>query len=269
MAIMATGLDHADNLTTNVIKLTPFEIIESMVPLHALVKVQRYLRHECRKPADMRVRNYYQHLVFINTQELTLLPPFGVTQSFNNHDLMDILLFATPKKWQHKMDQMGFNPLASSPDALLAFMENCEVIEDYDTANMTMARKPNNSKNGNNKGAKPSDPKKQKWCDNHGWTNHTTAKCKKNKPGFNSFKKGNNKPKGKAFGNRMNAKSWQRKSNEPNKEVQKKEMNAIMKSKSANISKRKSLLSPRRMATATSTCWMLSSRTSTTWTWIT
>jgi hypothetical protein len=102
--IMATELDHAENLTTNAIKLTLFKIIESMVPWHALVKVPDYLRCEYRKPTDMRVHDYYQHLVFIKTQELTLLPPFGITQSFNNSDLIDILLFTTSKKWQREMD---------------------------------------------------------------------------------------------------------------------------------------------------------------------
>ena len=63
---------------------------------------------------------------------------------------------------------MGFDPLTKNSVELLAFMENCEAIEDYNTTSTTVARKPNNSKNGNNKGAKPSDPKKQKWCDNHG-----------------------------------------------------------------------------------------------------
>jgi hypothetical protein len=105
-------------------------------------------------------------------------------------------------------------------------MENCEETEDYNTANTTVARKPNNAKNGN-KGTKPSDPKKQKWCDNHGWSNHTTAECNQNKPGF---KKGNTKPKAKTFGNKMNAKNWQRKTDDPEKkEVAKKELNAHMK----------------------------------------
>ena len=152
-----------------------------------------------------------------------------MAQSFNDADIIDILLFATPKKWQHEMDRMGFDPLASSPEELLAFMENCEAVEDYDTTSTAMARKPNNSKNGNTKGAKASDPKKQKWCDNHGWSNHTMAECNQNKPGFNSFKKGNNKPKEKAFGNKTNAKSWQHKANDSTKEANKKEMNAFMK----------------------------------------
>jgi hypothetical protein len=108
-------------------------------------------------------------------------------------------------------------------------MENCEAIEDCDTTSTTVAHQPNNSKSGTNKGAKPSDPKKQKWCENHGWSNHTTAECNQKQPGFDGFKKGNNKPKGKAFGNKTNAKSWQRKNDEATKEVEKKEMNAVVK----------------------------------------
>ena len=169
-------------------------------------------------------------MVLINTQELPKLPPFGDAQSFGDADLIDNLLFATPKKWQREMDRMGFDPLTHTSIELLMFMENCESMEDYDKADKpVMARKPNNSKRGINKGAKPADPKKQKWCENHGWSNHTTAECNQNKPGF---KKGNgNKPKGKAFGNKTNAKSaWQRKNDETTKTVEAtKELNALMK----------------------------------------
>ena len=123
---------------------------------------------------------------------------------------------------------MGFDPLNHMAIELLQFMENCESTEDHDRADTTtVARKPNNAKTGNKKGAKPADPKKQKWCENHGWSNHTTADCNQNKPGF---KKGN-KPKGKAFGNKTNAKSaFQRKNDEATKTVEaSKELNAFMK----------------------------------------
>ena len=53
MAIMGMALDDALNLTPHIIGLTLFEIIESMVPRHALVKVQRYLRREHCKSGDM------------------------------------------------------------------------------------------------------------------------------------------------------------------------------------------------------------------------
>jgi hypothetical protein len=63
MAIMATPLDHEENMTPNVITDTLNQVIDSMMPRHALQRVQRYLQREYRKPTDMRVRDYYQHLV--------------------------------------------------------------------------------------------------------------------------------------------------------------------------------------------------------------
>ena len=227
--ILATELNDADNMTRIVVQMVLNSIIQVMMPRHALQKVKRYLRREYRKPAGMRVRDYFQRLVFINTQELPRLPPFQDGQFFTESDLIDILLFATPKIWQREMDRMGFDPLTSTAIELLVFMENCESMESYEKDDKTVVRKPNNSKTGNKKGNKPSDPKKQKWCDNHGWSNHTTADCNQNKPGF---KKGNgNKAKGKVFGNKTNAKSaYQRKTDETPKEASgPKELNAVMK----------------------------------------
>ena len=131
---MATSVDHEDNMTPAVIVDTLNQIADSMMPRHALQKVQRYLRREHRKPADMRMHDYYQRPVFINAQELPRLPPFGAgaQQWFSDADLIDIMLFATPKKWQREMDRMGFNPLTKNTVELLAFMENCEAIEDCD-----------------------------------------------------------------------------------------------------------------------------------------
>ena len=229
MDILATAINDANNMTNVVVQLVLTTIIEVMMPRHALQKVKRYLRREYRKPAGMRVRDYFQRLVFINTQELPRLPPFGNDQYFTQSDMIDILLFATPKIWQKEMDRMGFDPLTSTAIELLVFMENCEAMESYEKNDKTVVKKPNNSKTGAKKGNKLSDPKKQKWCDNHGWSNHTTADCNQNKPGF---KKGNgNKAKGKVFGNKTNAKSaYQRKTDETPKEVvDTKELNAVMK----------------------------------------
>ena len=102
--------------------------------------------------------------MFIITQELTRLPPFGHGNAVAQRSRFDRhpTFRNTQEMATCKMDQMGFDPLTKSSNDLLAFMENCEAIEDYDTTSMTVAHKPSNSKNGNNKGAKPSDPKKQK-----------------------------------------------------------------------------------------------------------
>ena len=81
------------------------------------------------------------------------------------------------------------------------------------------------------------------------------SECNQNKPGF---KKRNNKPKGKAFGNKTNAKnSWQRKTDDSTKEANKKEIERFReKANPATSSDRKSMPTTRRKAMATSTCWM-------------
>ena len=130
-------------MTNDVITHALNQVIDQMMPRHALQRVQRYLRREYRKPAGMRVRDYYQRLVFINAQELPKLPPFGAgaQQWFNDAELIDILLFATPKAWQRQMDRMGFDPLTKMSINLLAFMENCEAIEDCNKTATTVARR--------------------------------------------------------------------------------------------------------------------------------
>ena len=77
LAILAEPLTNEENMTPEVVKSTLRNVIEIMMPRNALQRVQRYLRREYRKPAGMRVRDYYQRMVMINTQELPKLPPFG------------------------------------------------------------------------------------------------------------------------------------------------------------------------------------------------
>jgi hypothetical protein len=161
----------------------------------------------------MQVRVHFQHLVFIKTQETPLILPHHPAQSFMDAELIAILLCATPKKWQCKMDQIGIDPMEKYSTDLLRFMENCEAMEDFDSTSTTVAGKPNTAKNNDNKGNHPTDPKKQKWCDNHGWSNYITAEFNQNKPGFESGKMDNANPKAKAWGSKMNVKPWQ---HEPN-----------------------------------------------------
>ena len=77
----------------------------------------------------MNVRSYYQCLVFINTQELPRLPPFGGGQAFDDNEIKEILLFSTPPEWHREMDQMGFDPSHHDSMGILHFMENIEAAE--------------------------------------------------------------------------------------------------------------------------------------------
>jgi hypothetical protein len=54
---------------------------------------------------------------------------------------------------------------------LLQFMESCEATGDFDAAAMSVPCKASKD----NKGSPPDDPKKQKWCKNHGWSSHVSG----------------------------------------------------------------------------------------------
>ena len=139
--IMGEELNNPDNLTRIVVQMILNSIIEVMVPRHALQKVKRYLRREYRKPASMRVRDYFQRLVFINQQELPRLPPFGNDQCFTQSDMIDILLFATPKIWQ-KDGSNGIRPSYQHGHRATCFHGNCEAMESYEKDDKTSLRNP-------------------------------------------------------------------------------------------------------------------------------
>ena len=50
------------NYTNNVIDLAIKQMLTQLMPRRILAQSKRYLRRECRKPKDMKVKIYYQHL---------------------------------------------------------------------------------------------------------------------------------------------------------------------------------------------------------------
>jgi hypothetical protein len=128
-AIMADPIESPNNTTCEIIQLVIHDIIRFMMPCHALQCVRRYLSRQCIKPRDMDVRTYHQRLKYINTEEPQWIPPFETGQAFNDYSMKEILLFATPPKWQREMDQMAFNPTHSNSLDMLHFMENVEAVE--------------------------------------------------------------------------------------------------------------------------------------------
>ena len=54
-----------------------------------------------RKPLDMSVKQHIMHSCRINTEEIPRCPPvFDNTQCLSDDEIIDILLFGTPKSWQ-------------------------------------------------------------------------------------------------------------------------------------------------------------------------
>jgi hypothetical protein len=61
-------------------------MITELMPEHILCHTKRYLHRRCRKPADMKIRMFHNHLSNMILNELPHLPPFGNNQMLTIDD---------------------------------------------------------------------------------------------------------------------------------------------------------------------------------------
>jgi len=206
--VTANTCDPVDHLSEaygpDVIKDSLNEVVKNLLPNKTLQRVKRYLRREATKPINMGVKQHIMHVYRINTKEIARCPPaFNNTQCLTTNELIDILLFGTPKSWQREMDRQGFDPLAKTVTEVVEFMERIEMSEDFDGDRKVAAatKKGNNNKNKSNKVNSGADG--FKYCMLHGNNNtHYTSECKslmaqakklKGNNGANQKGKGGNK----------------------------------------------------------------------------
>jgi len=151
-----------------------------MVPSKALPRIKRYLRRKCRKPQDMKVREFFNHLCRINMEELPKIPPVSPNNALSGDEIIDILLFAFPQSWQSEMNRQGFDPTDHTPMQLIDFCERMELAEAMDADKNT---KKVSTKTNKTEGR---IPKKQKtsgepkfYCKTHGKNySHNTEDCR-------------------------------------------------------------------------------------------
>jgi hypothetical protein len=209
-------------------------VIQNLVPKKILQYVKRNLRRHCRKPKDMKVRVYFQHLSRINTDEIPELPPFNDPQSLNGDEIIDILLYGTPKSWAKEMDRQGFDPMDHTPAEVVDFMEQIETAEDFDgqvVDNNKSTANNANKKSSNNNGNKDKDngtSKTGKYCALHGKGNHSTDDCRTIKSEVKKLKSTDSKTSGSGSGYASKNKSWSKKAEDYKKKSQK-ELNAMGK----------------------------------------
>lgn len=183
--LQAAEADHANRLnilgqtldehtTVEHIQEAIRHVLDNTLPRRALARIKRFLRRECRKPVDMKVRTYAQHILRINLSELPELPPFQDNNALSNDEVMDILLYGTPKSWQREMERQGYDPLEHTLNDVITFMERVESSETYEP------KTPNKVNNGESKkhAAAPVKMGGAKRCMLHGVGNHTTDECK-------------------------------------------------------------------------------------------
>ena len=78
--IMGRGIHHYRHLDH--FEPALFWAMENLMPKKILLYVKRNLRRNTRKPKDMKVRIFFQHLTRINTEEVPSLPPLATTNAW-------------------------------------------------------------------------------------------------------------------------------------------------------------------------------------------
>ena len=73
-----------------------------------------------------------QHLLHINYEEIPKIEPTRANVSLGADEIIDILLFGTPKSWQKEMSRQGFDPLDHDLNTIVGFMEWVKKTEDFE-----------------------------------------------------------------------------------------------------------------------------------------
>jgi len=147
-------------------------VVTYMAPHKALSKQKRWMRRFCRKPADMTIRVFANHVTRINNDELPLLPPFGNRrdQMLSQDEIIDVIQNGIPRSWMREMDKQGFDPIEKTLAEVVDFCERMENAEgDFEPARN--GGKTNKSKDSKSK-SKDKSNGGSKYCLLHG-DNHT------------------------------------------------------------------------------------------------
>jgi hypothetical protein len=154
-------------------------LIRYMAPHKALAKQKRWLRRFCRKPADMPIRVFTNHVTRINDDELPILPPFGgSSQKLSGDEVIDIVLNGIPRSWMREMDKQGFDPVEHTLTDVIHFCERMEATEDFDPARDGGKTKSKDGKVPRKDSSKKGKTEGSKYCLLHGNNgSHNTDDC--------------------------------------------------------------------------------------------
>ena len=162
------------------------KVAATVFPIKAYFTQKQAMRRFMRKPKEMKIRDYVDRLMEINSY----LPHFPVkdgeeaAKSLPKEEIMDILLFGIPNSWQKKIVELGFDSIAHTPQE---FVEVCERISygesndngqkaktKQDAGNKGAKLQPNSSRKNSNKKSNNSE----KYCPLHKTYGHDANECK-------------------------------------------------------------------------------------------
>ena len=225
-AVRTAGVDDPQNTHFDHILTAMQHVMKSLLPRRVLARVKRQMRRDTRKPKDMKVRIYFQHLLRQNLEYLPNLPPFRADQSLGDDELLDILLFGTPKSWQREMERQGFDPMVGSLNEVIEFMEQIEATEEFDPSPKTKTKDGQGKKGNKNSGSKK-ESGEVLYCALHGKGSHSTNDCKTIQSEVKRLKTERSGSQ-QGSNNKSSSKTWSKKANDEKKKARS-DMNAFIK----------------------------------------
>ena len=200
-------------------------VVRNVLPNKVLARVKRSLRRDMRKPANMKIRFYYNALKKIVNTEIPKLPPFAANQTLTDDELMDILLYGCPNSWTKDLEKLGVDPYEHSTADIIGYLENVETAEamDTDPKTETVSNKKKSPAKSNNKSKNG-----EFYCLLHGKNGtHDTDDCTKLKAEAKKLKTNTTKSGGKNA-NSNNKSNWKKKADDASNKA-KSEITSIVK----------------------------------------
>jgi hypothetical protein len=107
------------------------ELGKHVFPVRALAKQKRYMRRFIRKPLLLKAREFLACLTEMN-DDLEFFPPYAVSQKLAADEMLEIVEFSLPVKWQKKMVEHDFDCSGKTIDDIIDFAERQETIEAFE-----------------------------------------------------------------------------------------------------------------------------------------
>jgi hypothetical protein len=134
-------------------------LITHIFPVRALRIQKRYMRRYMRKPRDMKMRTYRNRVVELNNYLARFPSDFNDAQKIDDEEIVDILEFGTPNKWQYEMVRMGFDSATATSQQLVEFCERLEFTEEVSLGHNQNEAMPKPGPSGGKTGRSYAQPK--------------------------------------------------------------------------------------------------------------
>ncbi|MEL7196315.1 MAG: hypothetical protein AAFO96_28030, partial [Bacteroidota bacterium] len=160
-------------------------LVKHLLPRRAVQVQKRYMRRILRKPKGTSTREFVARVIELNEY---IVEMDDSATKLEDDEIMDLLEFGLPARWQKTMVIQQFDPMAHSPTELVEFCERLEFAEPEMDEKETKSRseskithnggKSQPRKTFHRSGGSQNKNKNEKWCHFHQTNGHDLSECK-------------------------------------------------------------------------------------------